>query len=98
MIIVIAPFGSGEYYQKKINNDSSVHHSLKHLLLKTQESDSGVQNPIGEADFHGFCIDATVKVLNSYIRESEEKKCLHRVSDATLAVSYTHLDVYKRQV
>ena len=51
MIIVIAPFESGEYYQKKINNDSSVHHSLRHLLLRTQESDSGVQNPIGEADF-----------------------------------------------
>ena len=31
--------------------------SLKHLLQKAQESDSGVQNPIGEADLHGFCMN-----------------------------------------
>ena len=33
--------------------------------LAPYENDSAMQNPIGEADFHGFCI-VTVKVLNSY--------------------------------
>ncbi len=35
------------------------------MLLRAYVNDSTMQNPIGEADFHGFCI-VTVKVLNSY--------------------------------
>ena len=30
--------------------------SPKHKLLRAYDSDLGVQNPIGEADSHGFCI------------------------------------------
>ncbi len=34
----------------------TIQDSPKHLLLRAYEHDSGVQNPIGEADSHGFCI------------------------------------------
>ncbi|MBD9158213.1 MAG: SpoVA/SpoVAEb family sporulation membrane protein [Lachnospiraceae bacterium] len=34
----------------------TIQDSPKHKLLRAYDSDLGVQNPIGEADFHGFCI------------------------------------------
>ena len=34
----------------------TIQDSPKHELLRAYDSDLGVQNPIGEADFHGFCI------------------------------------------
>ena len=33
----------------------TIQDSPKHKLLRAYDSDLGVQNPIGEADFHGFC-------------------------------------------
>ena len=43
----------------------TIQDSPKHKLLRAYDSDLGVQNPIGEADSHGFCI-VTGQVLNSY--------------------------------
>ena len=34
----------------------TIQYSPKHWLLRAYEHDLGVQNSIGEADFHGFCI------------------------------------------
>ena len=35
----------------------TIQDSPKHKLLRAYDSDLGVQNPIGEADFHGFCMN-----------------------------------------
>ena len=34
----------------------TIQYSPKHWLLRAYEHDLGVQNPIGKADFYGFCI------------------------------------------
>ncbi len=48
----------------------TIQDSPKHLLLRVYEHDSGVQNPIGEADSHGFCI------RNWSGTEQLQKKCI----------------------
>ena len=65
----------------------------------------GMNDKVGNVSFYGMSQDAfqkpysedTARMIDSEVRKMVENQ-FDRAKDLLIAVSYTHLDVYKRQV